>query len=83
MILYSSPNKGPKAVPGMYKAKLIYNDQEIIKEFEIKGDFENNLTAVHCWAGTGTRASNAVEKCHIRARAQSSRSLRNSAISID
>ena len=38
MILYSSPNTGPKVTPGKYDVKLTYNDVEIIKEFEIVKD---------------------------------------------
>ena len=38
MILYSSPNRGPKAVPGMYKARLTVNEQSFEQEFEIKSD---------------------------------------------
>jgi len=38
MILYSSPNTGPKVTPGKYDVKLTYNDFEIIKEFEIIKD---------------------------------------------
>jgi len=44
MILYSSPNKGPKAVPGIYRAKLKYNGEEIEQEFEIKADPRLNNT---------------------------------------
>jgi photosystem II stability/assembly factor-like uncharacterized protein len=38
MILYSSPNTGPKVTPGKYDVKLTYNDVEITKEFEIIKD---------------------------------------------
>lgn len=38
MVLYSSPNVGPKAVPGMYKARLTVNGQSIVQEFEIVKD---------------------------------------------
>ncbi len=38
MILYSSPNRGPKAVPGKYKAKLTVNDKSIEQTFEILKD---------------------------------------------
>ncbi|MEM6697169.1 MAG: glycosyl hydrolase [Bacteroidota bacterium] len=38
MILYSSPNRGPKAVPGKYKAKLSMNDASVEQEFEILKD---------------------------------------------
>lgn len=38
MVLYSSPNVGPKAVPGTYQVKLTYNDQEMSQEFEIVKD---------------------------------------------
>jgi len=38
MVFYSSPNRGPKAPPGTYKAVLKIGDQEIAQEFEIIGD---------------------------------------------
>jgi len=38
MVLYSSPNVGPKAVPGTYKARLTVNGQSITQEFEIVKD---------------------------------------------
>jgi len=38
MVLYSSPNRGPKAVPGQYKAELIVNDSVEEQIFEIKAD---------------------------------------------
>ncbi|CAE7703478.1 unnamed protein product [Symbiodinium microadriaticum] len=38
MVLYSSPNRGPKAVPGTYKAILTVNDQSVEQEFEIVKD---------------------------------------------
>ena len=38
MILYSSPNRGPKAVPGKYKAVLSVNGQNTEQEFEIVKD---------------------------------------------
>lgn len=38
MIFYSSPNRGPKAVPGKYKAKLMVNGTTIEQEFEILKD---------------------------------------------
>lgn len=38
MVLYSSPNVGPKAVPGMYKARLTVNGQTTVQEFEIIKD---------------------------------------------
>lgn len=38
MVLYSSPNRGPKAPPGTYKAVLKMGDQELSQEFEIIGD---------------------------------------------
>ncbi len=38
LILYSSPNRGPKAVPGVYKARLTMNDQSVEQEFEIIKD---------------------------------------------
>lgn len=38
LVLYSSPNNGPKAVPGYYVAKLIVDDKEVKKEFAIVKD---------------------------------------------
>lgn len=38
MVLYSSPNVGPKAVPGNYKVKLTYNGKSTEKEFSIVKD---------------------------------------------
>ena len=38
MVLYSSPNVGPKVAPGRYNIKMTYNDQILQKEFEIVKD---------------------------------------------
>lgn len=38
MVLYSSPNRGPKAVPGTYKVRLRYNGETRVEEFEIIKD---------------------------------------------
>ncbi len=38
MVLYSSPNIGPKAVPGKYKVRLTYNGKSQEQEFEIVKD---------------------------------------------
>ena len=38
MVLYSSPNVGPKVAPGKYNIKMTYNDQILQKEFEIVKD---------------------------------------------
>ena len=38
MVLYSSPNVGPKAVPGTYKVKMYYNNEIIGQEFVIVKD---------------------------------------------
>ncbi|MFT6940013.1 MAG: photosystem II stability/assembly factor-like uncharacterized protein [Cyclobacteriaceae bacterium] len=38
MILYSSPNRGPKAVPGMYRAQLTINGKSTEQTFEIVKD---------------------------------------------
>lgn len=38
MILYSSPNRGPRAVPGIYKARLTVNGESVEQEFEIIPD---------------------------------------------
>ena len=38
MVLYSSPNLGPKAVPGTYRVRLSVNDQSIEQEFEVLAD---------------------------------------------
>ena len=35
MVLYSSPNVGPKVAPGKYIIKMTYNDQIQQKEFEM------------------------------------------------
>ncbi len=38
MVFYGSPNQGPKAVPGMYKVRLIANGETHEQEFEILKD---------------------------------------------
>ena len=38
MVLYSSPNVGPKVTPGKYNIKMTYNNQILQKEFEIVKD---------------------------------------------
>ena len=38
MVLYSSPNVGPKATPGKYNIKMTYNDMVFQEEFEIVKD---------------------------------------------
>ena len=38
MILYSSPNVGPKAIPGSYKVILTYNNEVMSQDFEILKD---------------------------------------------
>ena len=38
MVLYSSPNRGPKAVPGTYKARFTAGDEVIEQSFEILKD---------------------------------------------
>ncbi|SDB51918.1 Sortilin, neurotensin receptor 3 [Flavobacteriaceae bacterium MAR_2010_188] len=38
MVLYSSPNIGPKAVPGNYKVKMTYNGETSEQEFKIEKD---------------------------------------------
>jgi hypothetical protein len=38
MVLYSSPNRGPKAVPGSYTATLKVNGEEITQSFDIIKD---------------------------------------------
>ena len=38
MVLYSSPNVGPKVAPGKYNIRMTYNDQILQKEFEIVKD---------------------------------------------
>ena len=38
MVLYSSPNVGPKATPGKYNIKMTYNDMVFQEEFEIIKD---------------------------------------------
>ena len=59
MVLYSSPNTGPKVVPGKYDVVLTYNEVELQKEFEIvkdprvsntQEDYENQLEFLqHYW----------------------------------
>ncbi len=44
MVLYSSPNNGPKAVPGKYVAKLIVDEKESVQEFDIIKDPRLNNT---------------------------------------
>ena len=38
MVLYSSPNVGPKAIPGSYKVKMYYNNEIIDQDFVIVKD---------------------------------------------
>ncbi len=38
MVLYSSPNRGPKAIPGNYRARLTVNGQSMEQNFEIVKD---------------------------------------------
>ena len=38
MVLYSSPNVGPKVTPGKYNIKMTYNDLVLQEEFEIVKD---------------------------------------------
>ena len=38
MVLYSSPNVGPKVTPGKYNIKMTYNDMVFQEEFEIVKD---------------------------------------------
>ncbi len=38
MVLYSSPNRGPKAVPGVYKIRLTYNGETMEQEFTVVKD---------------------------------------------
>ena len=38
MIFYSSPNRGPKAPPGKYKAVMKMDGKEVVQEFEILAD---------------------------------------------
>lgn len=44
MILYASPNRGPKAVPGRYIAKLIVDEKVVQQDFEIIKDPRLNNT---------------------------------------
>ena len=41
MVLYSSPNVGPKVAPGKYNIKMTYNNQILQKEFEIVKESES------------------------------------------
>lgn len=45
MVLYSSPNRGPKAIPGIYKARLTMGDESVEQEFEIIKDPRLSNTA--------------------------------------
>lgn len=38
MILYSSPNRGPRAIPGTYQARLVRGDEVAETSFEITAD---------------------------------------------
>ena len=38
MVLYSSPNVGPKAIPGNYKVKMYYNNDIVNQDFTIVKD---------------------------------------------
>ena len=38
MVLYSSPNVGPKCIPGNYKVKMYYNNEIINQDFLIVKD---------------------------------------------
>jgi len=38
MVLYSSPNRGPRAVPGAYRARLTVDGESVEQEFEIIKD---------------------------------------------
>ena len=38
MVFYSSPNVGPKAIPGKYKVRLTYNEEISEEEFEVIKD---------------------------------------------
>ncbi len=38
MVLYSSPNTGPKATPGLYSVRMTYNDKVMTQEFKIVKD---------------------------------------------
>lgn len=38
MIFYSSPNRGPKAIPGTYKVTLSVNGESVAQDFTIRKD---------------------------------------------
>ncbi len=38
MVLYSSPNRGPKAIPGTYRAQLVIGNQKVSQQFEVVKD---------------------------------------------
>lgn len=69
MVFYSSPNVGPKAVPGNYKVRLTYNGQSMEQEFSIvkdpripntQKDFQDQFDFLIAVRDQVTRANNAI-----------------------
>jgi photosystem II stability/assembly factor-like uncharacterized protein len=69
MVFYSSPNVGPKAVPGNYKVRLTYNGQSMEQEFSIvkdpripntQQDFQDQFDFLMAVRDQVTRANNAI-----------------------
>ncbi|MEO2050841.1 MAG: glycosyl hydrolase [Allomuricauda sp.] len=69
MVFYSSPNVGPKAVPGNYKVRLTYNGQSMEQEFSIvkdprlpnsQQDFQDQFDFLIAVRDQVTRANNAI-----------------------
>ncbi|WP_127018569.1 WD40/YVTN/BNR-like repeat-containing protein [Flagellimonas beolgyonensis] len=69
MVFYSSPNVGPKAVPGNYKVRLTYNGQSMEQEFSIvkdpripntQKDFQDQFDFLMAVRDQVTRANNAI-----------------------
>ena len=44
MVFYSSPNVGPKVIPGKYNLRLTYNEEVTDQEFEVIKDPRLNNT---------------------------------------
>jgi hypothetical protein len=69
MVFYSSPNVGPKAVPGNYKVRLTFNGQSMEQEFSIvkdpripntQKDFQDQFDFLMAVRDQVTRANNAI-----------------------
>lgn len=71
MVFYSSPNVGPKAVPGEYKVRLTYNDNSMEETFTIvkdprlpntQADYEDQFKFLTEVRDQVSRANNAIAK---------------------